>query len=358
MTPATAGPGTASVALVGHPNTGRTTLFNRLCGVRARTANCPGTTCDVRLGRCAAAPGILIADLPGIYGLDLDQPESRICREYLESGTRGGGVPGAVLAVADACSLARTLAPAGEALRRRLPVIVAVNKIDLARRRGLHVDAGRLQRALGMPVVAVSARGGENLGALTDLLASPEVLEQEPPAPPPDPAHWAAQAAASCLGPEAAARERDGSLTDRIDTIVTHPFTGTLVFAGVMAALFMAIFSLAELPMAGIELASGGWGAGCARSCRRGRCAASCARGSWPGSRGPPSSSRRSSCSSFSSGCSRTAGTWRGPRSSPSASCAASGCRAMPSSPSSRRTPARSRRSCRRGWCPTGATGW
>ena len=97
-------------ALLGHPNTGRTTLFNRLCGLRARTANYPGTTSSIRLGVCSAGnQRFSLVDLPGTYALDLQQPESRICRGYIENGRAGRDKPDAVLIVADGCNVGRSL---------------------------------------------------------------------------------------------------------------------------------------------------------------------------------------------------------------------------------------------------------
>ncbi|MCH7799129.1 MAG: 50S ribosome-binding GTPase [Planctomycetes bacterium] len=161
-------------ALLGHPNTGRSTLFNRLCGLRTRTANYPGTTTGIRVGRCkTGGNGVLLADLPGTYSLDLDLPESRICRTYLEQGKAGRDVPNAVLVVADATCLARSLVFVREALSRGRPGVVALNKMDLARRRGLTIDAQRLSRAIGCPVVPVSGRSGEGTDLLVEALAAP-----------------------------------------------------------------------------------------------------------------------------------------------------------------------------------------
>ncbi|MHC5007308.1 MAG: FeoB small GTPase domain-containing protein, partial [Planctomycetota bacterium] len=114
-------------ALLGNPNTGRTTLFNRLCGLRAKTANFPGTTSDVRLGRCTVGSHrVTVADLPGAYGLGLDLPESRICATYLEQGLGRDDAPDAIVVVADASNLARNLAFAGEVLARKLPTVLVL----------------------------------------------------------------------------------------------------------------------------------------------------------------------------------------------------------------------------------------
>ena len=131
------------VALLGNPNTCKTTLFNRLCGLRARTANYPGSTAEVRIGRCERGPAPLeVVDLPGVYGMDLDLPESRMCRDCLDG--RLAETPDAALVVIDATNPARGIALAIAAIRIRLPTVVALNMADLAARRGLSFDEAAL----------------------------------------------------------------------------------------------------------------------------------------------------------------------------------------------------------------------
>ncbi|MCW5765228.1 MAG: 50S ribosome-binding GTPase, partial [Phycisphaeraceae bacterium] len=188
--PAGARPGPAHVALLGNPNTGKTTLFNRLTGLRHKTSNFPGTTLEARVGRwvCGGRP-VDLTDLPGIYSLELDQMEAGVCREVLAGRAAPQGLalaePDAVLVVADATNLARNLVFAGEALRRRLPTVVAVNMADLARKQGVHIDAAALSEGLGCPVVLISARTGEGLealaGALAGALATAAVPTRTPP---------------------------------------------------------------------------------------------------------------------------------------------------------------------------------
>ncbi|MBA2355580.1 MAG: 50S ribosome-binding GTPase, partial [Acidobacteria bacterium] len=177
LTPrAAAAHATPVIALIGNPNTGKTTLFNRLCGARAKTSNFPGTTTTSRVGR-AALPGdwlIEIVDLPGLYELGLDMPETRIARDVL-SGTGLFRQPDAVLVVVDACNLTRNLVLVGELLAFDLPVVVALNMVDLAQRRGLTINAARVSERLGCPVIPMVARRGDGVqevrGALGGLLS-------------------------------------------------------------------------------------------------------------------------------------------------------------------------------------------
>ena len=143
------------IALVGNPNTGKTTLFNRLSGARAKTSNFPGTTTAARIGRATLANGAApieaeIVDLPGLYRLGLSTPESTICREVLA----GQGLyhkPDAVVVVVDACNLTRNLVLVGELLAYDEPVVVALNMVDLAQRRGLTLDAAALSKRDRLP---------------------------------------------------------------------------------------------------------------------------------------------------------------------------------------------------------------
>src|SRR5690242_1246094 len=141
------GPGTAPVAgparqalfrivLIGNPNTGKTTLFNRLCGTRAKTSNFPGTTTSARTGRAIVGDDTVVEifDLPGLYQLSLDVPEARIAREVLGGRTSTARDTDAILVVVDACNLTRNLMLTGELLAYGLPVVVALNMVDLAQR--------------------------------------------------------------------------------------------------------------------------------------------------------------------------------------------------------------------------------
>jgi ferrous iron transport protein B len=279
------------IALLGNPNTGKTTVFNRLCALRHKTSNFPGTTIEARIGRlrldarpvmgqvgracceghedledstAAHDADLELIDLPGIYSLELDQTDSRLCREVLEGETAPRaqpaaweGGPDAVCLVLDATNLGRNLMFAGEALRRRLPTVVAVNMIDLARRRGLSIDAARLSEALGCRCVLVSARTGEGLDDLRAALGNAQIPTRTPPGGAGDAGvaalrRWADEAyaaSAELTDPSVAA----DTLTDRLDRVFTHPIAGSLAFALIMAALFWVLFSLATYPMGWIE---------------------------------------------------------------------------------------------------------
>jgi ferrous iron transport protein B len=262
-------PGTLQVALLGAPNTGKTTLFNQLCGLRAKTANFPGTTTDARIGTCAShAATVQVIDLPGTYRLSLDLPEARVCRGVLE-GQPPYRTPDAALIVLDATNISRSLHLAGELLALGVPTVVALNMVDLAQRRGLTLDTERLGRLLGCPVVPVVARSGQGVETLRDTIGSvgqrPAMVAELPPPAAADAEaldRWADRIVDATAGGAAAVGSGADTLTDRLDQAFTHPLLGILVFAGVMAGLFWTVFALATIPMDLIDLTFevlGGW---------------------------------------------------------------------------------------------------
>ena len=249
------------VAMVGNPNVGKTSLFNRMCGVRAKTANFPGSTVEARVG-AAVVGGIELelVDLPGVYAVDLDLPESKLCRDCL-AGRLDGCMPDALLVVIDATNLARGLRLFKSVASAARPVAVALTMTDLAQARGLSIDPERLAVALGVPCVAANGRAGSGIEQLTAALrdareVSPQVLAASL-AP-----SWVDETAASIVGgPNSIGSETD-RWTDRLDSAFTHPLLGAIVFIAAMALVFFAIFRLAELPMDLIEGAAsmlGGW---------------------------------------------------------------------------------------------------
>ncbi|MGH7244452.1 MAG: ferrous iron transporter B [Phycisphaerales bacterium] len=256
--------GVLHVPLLGNPNTGKTTLFNALCGLRHKTSNFPGTTQEAKIGVVRTGPAadaaVHLVDLPGIYSLELDLLEARICRDVLAGrlSPRGEpiGDPEAVCIVVDATNLARNLVFVGEVLRRRLPTIVALNMIDLARGQGREINLRTLEEQLGCRVVAVSARKGEGLEGLAIALRTATVPTHTPPGEQSELEHWADRLAVRAMQPAAGAGIEIGaklSLTDRLDPLLVSPWTGIPIFALVMVAVFYAIFSIAQFPMQWID---------------------------------------------------------------------------------------------------------
>lgn len=243
-------------ALLGNPNTGKTTLFNRLCGLRSRTANFPGSTIDARVGTMEHADHVYqIVDLPGIYGLQLGLPESRLCRDCLDGAIAGQPRPDGLLIIADATNLARNLQFVAQALRRRLPSVVALNMIDLAQRRGLTIDAERLGAQLGCEVVPICARSGEGVDTLVAAMARPRISTAQLPDVGEREAirTWADSVLTTSVGGSHAVGAESDTITDRLDQAFTHPVGGLLIFIAIMSGLFMTIFWLASYPMDWID---------------------------------------------------------------------------------------------------------
>jgi ferrous iron transport protein B len=257
--PAPAATSAPTIALLGNPNTGKTTVFNRLCGARAKTSNFPGTTTAMRRGR--ADLGDLgqadVVDLPGIYDLQLDLPESRIVRDVLHG--HSGIHPDVVVVLVDACNLTRNLVLAGELRALGVPMIVALNMVDLARRRGLGIDATVLARRLDAPVVPIVARRGDGLEALKQTIG--RTIVTPPTSCPNDLAGantsiealsvWADDVLVEAAGGARAATV--DTFAERLDRAFTHPILGLLAFAATMGGLFWTLFALATVPMDLIE---------------------------------------------------------------------------------------------------------
>ena len=240
------------VAMVGNPNVGKTSLFNRLCGVRAKTANFPGSTVEARVGAAAVGGAELeVVDLPGVYAIDLELPESRLCRDCL-GGRLEGCMPDALLVVIDATNLARGLRLFRSIATAARPVAVALTMTDLARTRGLSVDPARLAVALGVPCVAANGREGTGIEPLVAAIRG--ACEVPPTVVAASVSEgWIDSTVLAIAGGPNSIGAADDRWTDRLDEAFTHPVLGGLVFVATMAAIFMAIFRLAELPMTLIE---------------------------------------------------------------------------------------------------------
>lgn len=260
-------PDSPRIALLGNPNTGKTTLFNQLCGVLSKTANFPGTTTRARMGRCQAGDQALeIIDLPGVYRLGLGLPESRVCRAALQG--EGSPRPDLAVVVLDATNLARNLVLLAELAEMGVPAVAALNMVDLAQRRGLTFDVRRLSALLGCPVVPVVARRGDGLPELRETVlqqlgfqkkAAPALVigPRLDPAGFPSYEEWADRVVSDGVGGRRALGAALDTLTERLDQAFTHPLLGTLVFLAVMTGLFWTLFVLASVPMDLIEATFG-----------------------------------------------------------------------------------------------------
>lgn len=330
------------IAIAGNPNSGKTSLFNQLTGLRYTVANYPGVTVEKREGRLIGT-GIILVDLPGIYSLSARSPDEVISRDVLLGLLGGEARPDAVLVVIDASNLERNLYLATQLIEFGVHVVVACNLMDEVEARGEHIDCDMLSRELGVPVIPTVARSGRGLdelrraildgrgmprqrhslrlpseiepvvekiasnlttsgwatcGAsrsaallwLTDYLsgdaigraASQHLIAQVPPALASEMVRTAedlneaeldiaaaiiegryqhvSQIASRVRVQRSSADPRSGkkSITDRVDSVVTHRIFGFGVFAVVMGLLFLSIFSWAE-PLMGLIESGQAW---------------------------------------------------------------------------------------------------
>ncbi len=243
-----------SVLLLGNPNVGKTTLFNRLCGLRSATANFPGSTVEARRGTSSSSDTKRsFTDLPGIYSLNMKDELSGVCSQALDGIECDS--PDAVVVVADATNLRRNLTIVNEILHRDVPCVLALSMVDIAQRSGLTIDTEKFGEKLGCHVVAVHPRTGQGLGILHEALDKPK-RDAKPLPPIYDKKAvnaWANELIASSVGGELAI----GTFTDRVDRAFTHPVLGLFVFAVVMACLFWTIFTLAAFPMDMVDVIFG-----------------------------------------------------------------------------------------------------
>ncbi|HZN65684.1 MAG TPA: ferrous iron transport protein B, partial [Tepidisphaeraceae bacterium] len=375
---------TLTVALAGNPNSGKTTIFNALTGLRQKVANYPGVTVEKKTGRCKLPDGrkASVIDLPGTYSLISRSPDEQVAMEVLRGLRADTPAPDVVVVVVDASNLQRNLYLVSQLIELGRPMVVALNMMDIAERRGVRLSPENLSRELGVPVVPVvghkrkgihelkAAIGKAAVAPMPDWPLPPAmkeelvlvggglaILDSHPlspvprgegggdgqfssvpreGAPHPDPLpgvpgkrdknlthyqvlaerlligdraadiapmavqppvstllnsastrlaalgidpmqadieahyHWIDNVVAGALVPACEALEQgvprpasthaldyapEKTLTQKVDAVLIHPFWGLVIFGAVMAALFYAIFFLAEPIMGGIEAA-------------------------------------------------------------------------------------------------------
>ncbi|HEX4151543.1 MAG TPA: ferrous iron transporter B [Steroidobacteraceae bacterium] len=248
------------VALVGNPNCGKTALFNVLTGSRQKVANYAGVTVERKEGVLLTPSGsrVRILDLPGAYSLDPLTPDEQVTADVLLGRRAGESAPDFVVCVTDATNLRQNLRLVLSLKRLGLPMVVALNMTDIARRKGILIDAGRLARELGVPVVetvGVKASGAKRLIEMLDSAAIPARAAgagawHTPSAA--DIAHDQAEVR-RILGAVGADRVEGVTFSDKLDAVVLHPVAGPLILAAVLFLVFQAVFAWAQLPMDAIK---------------------------------------------------------------------------------------------------------
>ncbi len=253
----------ASIALVGNPNAGKTTLFNELTGQNQKIGNYSGATVAQKSGTFRTPHGHLfeLIDLPGTYSLEANSPDEEITRDALIGSTENAAKPDLLLCVVDACQLERHLYLVLQVIALGYPIVVALNKIDSAEAQGLRLDPTALSESFGIPFVPISASTQRGLTQLKHALRHPFPAAPGPTSLPPlenenpetlqktrlDFIHRAVKTGLQ--------RPDDATLalSDRIDAHALHPLKGWLIFSSLMLIVFWSIFKLAETPMGWIE---------------------------------------------------------------------------------------------------------
>ncbi|MBR0553170.1 ferrous iron transporter B [Stakelama marina] len=247
------------VALVGNPNAGKSALFNALTGARQKVGNYPGVTVERHAGRMALPDGrpVELVDLPGAYSLDPSSPDEQVTRDVVTGAQEGERLPDAIVVVVDAANLDNHLRFTLQLVELGLPVIVALNMIDLAKRDGLTLDPAVLERELGVPVIPTVAVRRRGLDELKEALAK----TVQSGAKSVRPGHGAVSDDIATLQRRARALSEAATVsetavrrwTHRIDAIALHPVFGSALLLALLFVMFQAVFAWSEAPIGWIE---------------------------------------------------------------------------------------------------------
>jgi len=255
---------TARIALVGPPNSGKTTLFNTLTGSRQKTANYPGVTVERKSGLLKTPSGhpLEVLDLPGSYSLRARSPDEAITRDVVLGRQAQETLPDALVCVTDATNLGQHLRLLLELRQLGRPLILVLNMMDIAQKRGCQISIEALSRQLGIPVVTTVAM---RKSGVQDLLGQIDALLNQAPAgngltalsdwvePSPD-AIRAYHREVERLLREAVVREGTPEhFTRQLDRVLLHPVAGPLILLTLLFLMFQAVFSWAETPMDWID---------------------------------------------------------------------------------------------------------
>jgi ferrous iron transport protein B len=239
-----------TVVLIGPPNSGKSTLFNKLTGLRQKVANYPGVTVEQRMGVMAGVgrEDLTLIDLPGIYSLTPYSEDARIAVDVLRGKMPGTPKPDAVLLVMDSLHLTRQLMLAAPVLAVGLPTLILLNMSDLMKSRGGKVDTLKLARELGAPVALISATHGDGLDAVPLFLNRQTYREAAKPLALPVMGNaasthtWAEQVSRN-TGYQAPLSVEN---TRKIDNILLHRIWGPLLFLAVVVGVFEVVFSIGQ----------------------------------------------------------------------------------------------------------------
>ena len=246
------------IALVGNPNCGKTALFNQLTGSRQKVANYTGVTVERKEGRLHAPSGrsYAVLDLPGAYSLNAASLDEAVTRDLIRGFYPGEPVPDLLVCVVDATNLRLHLRFALELQALGRPMVVALNMVDAAKRRGIAIDVAALQRELGVPVVETVAVQHDGVRALVAQLDAMQAAPHEPRPVPERNADALHEETRRLLGLAVSMPRRTAAVDDALDRWLLHPLFGLLALGVVMFLIFQAVYAWATPMMDGIEAAT------------------------------------------------------------------------------------------------------
>jgi len=246
------------VAIVGNPNCGKSALFNALTGLRQKVANYPGATVERRSGSLLGDTNIELIDLPGSYSLTPRSPDETVTHDVLLGTYASEKKPAAIICVIDATNLSQQLRFAVELRSLDIPMVIALNMVDLAERERITIDIKLLSEKLGVPVVETVAVRKRGLEALKSKVLAALAAPAQPSADYGSTVKER-QRAAQTIASDVTLSEGIGHKTTRIlDSILLHPALGVAILATVLFTMFQAVFAWAEAPMDMID-AGIGW---------------------------------------------------------------------------------------------------
>ncbi|HEY0334715.1 MAG TPA: ferrous iron transporter B [Stenotrophomonas sp.] len=249
------------LALVGNPNCGKTALFNQLTGSRQKVANYTGVTVERKEGHLRAPSGreFAVLDLPGAYSLNPASLDEAITRDLCRGFYPGEPTPDVLVCVLDATNLRLHLRFALELRELGRPIIVALNMVDAAQRRGIVIDRERLERELGLPVVETVAVRRHGAQALVDKIDALAAHLHAPEVTPPAEGNYHAQVR-QILAAAVQMPSRTSRVDDALDRWLLHPVFGLLTLFVVMFLIFQAVYAWATPVMDLIEAGTAGLG--------------------------------------------------------------------------------------------------
>jgi len=256
-------------ALIGTPNSGKTALFNALTGSRQKVANYPGVTVERKSGMLQTPGGhsVNLIDLPGTYSLRARSPDEEVTRDFVLGRFASEATPDLLLCVADATNLRLALRLVLELKRVGRPLLLVLNMIDIARRRGIDIDLDRMTAELGIPVITAAAvrRGGtDDLMRRLDELAATATDAHEATSwkqPTTGELRAAQREADRIIAAAVKTPSKPDTLTTRLDSVLLHPVAGLVILLAILFVMFQAVFTWAQPLMDLINAGFDGLGA-------------------------------------------------------------------------------------------------